>query len=224
MSERCWRSEGVTSVQNSGSFSVLGRRRTTSRYCRQASNNRTMAPPKTLVDKIVYSIRQQPAASANGVSRSAIVKYLSAEFGVDKTKAASKKAFKDGVSKGILIQTGQSFWVKGDKLPDVPEEVKIKIEEIKEGTGPTAEYGDSVTVKYEGTLDDGSVFDKAKSFEFTLGGGEVIKGFEGINGMKVGGKRKLFVPSKLGYGKRGAAPEIPPNANLHFKVTLKSIE
>jgi FKBP-type peptidyl-prolyl cis-trans isomerase len=184
-----------------------------------------MAPPKTLLDKIVYAIRQQPAASANGVSRSAIVKYLSAEFGVDKTKAASKKAFKDGVSKGILIQTGQSFRVKGDKLPDVPEEAKVKIVEIKEGTGPAAESGDTVTVKYEGKLDDGSVFDSAKSFEFTLGAGEVIKGWDmGIAGMKVGGKRKIFVPSKLGYGKRGAAPEIPPNADLHFEVKLKSIQ
>jgi len=184
-----------------------------------------MAPPKTLLDKIVYAIRQQPGSSANGVSRSAIVKYLSAEFGVDKTKAATKKAFKDGVSKGILIQTGQSFRVKGDKLPDVPEEAKVKIEDIKEGTGVAAESGDTVIVKYEGKLDDGSVFDSAKSFEFTLGAGEVIKGWDmGIAGMKVGGKREIFVPSKLGYGKRGAAPEIPPNADLHFEVKLKSIQ
>ena len=184
-----------------------------------------MAPPKTLVDKIVYAIRQQPAASANGVSRAAIVKYLSAEFGVDKTKAASKKAFKDGVSKGILIQTGQSFRVKGDKVPEVSEEPKVVIEELKEGKGPPAQSGDTVTVKYEGKLTDGTIFDSAKSFEFTLGAGEVIKGWDqGIAGMKVGGKRKLFVPSKLGYGKRGAAPEIPPNADLQFEVKLKSIQ
>lgn len=184
-----------------------------------------MAPPKTLVDKIVYAIRKQPASSANGVSRASIVKYLASEFNVDKTKPATKKAFKDGVKKGILIQTGQSFRIKGDKLPEVPEEVKVGIEDIKEGSGPEAESGDTVTVKYEGKLDDGSIFDSANSFEFTLGAGEVIKGWDqGIAGMKVGGKRKLFVPSKLGYGKRGAAPEIPPNADLHFMVKLKSID
>lgn len=129
------------------------------------------------------------------------------------------------MKKGILIQTGQSFRIKGDKLPEVPEEVKVGIEDIKEGSGPEAESGDTVTVKYEGKLDDGSIFDSANSFEFTLGAGEVIKGWDqGIAGMKVGGKRKLFVPSKLGYGKRGAAPEIPPNADLHFMVKLKSID
>eukprot|EP00986_Skeletonema_menzelii_P021327 scaffold34070_cov160-Skeletonema_menzelii.AAC.2 len=186
---------------------------------------RTMAPPKTLVDKIVYAIRQQPAASANGVSRTAILKYLASEFNVDKNKATTKKAFKDGVRKGMLIQTGQSFLVQGDKLPEVAQEAKVTIEELKEGSGPAAEAGDTVTVKYEGKLDDGSVFDSASSFEFTLGAGEVIKGWDqGIAGMKVGGKRKLFVPSKLGYGKRGAAPEIPGNADLHFVVKLKSIQ
>ena len=187
-----------------------------------------MAPPKTLLDKIVFAIRNQPSAvvSANGVSRTAIVKYISSEFDIDKSKTALlKKAFKNGVDKGILIQTGQSFRVKGDPLPDIPEEVQIKIDEIKEGSGPVAESGDTVTVKYEGKLDDGSVFDKASSFQFTLGAGEVIKGWDmGIEGMKVGGKRKLFVPSKLGYGKRGAAPEIPPNADLHFTVKLKAIQ
>ena len=128
-----------------------------------------MAPPKTILDKIVYAIRQQPAASANGVSRTAIVKYLSSEFNIDKTSAACKRAFKDGVKKGVLIQTGQSFRVKGDKLPEVPAEAKVKIEDIKEGSGPVAEAGDTVTVKYEGKLDDGSIFDSASSFEFTLG-------------------------------------------------------
>ena len=185
-----------------------------------------MAPPKTLLDKIVYAIRNQPAASSNGVSRTAIVKYLSAELDVDKTKTALlKKAFKNGVDKGILIQTGQSFWVKGDPMPDVPEDATVKINEIKEGTGPAAKSGDTVTIKYDGTLDDGTVFDTSKSFEFTIGAGEVIKGFDlGIAGMKVGGKRKIFIPSKLGYGKRGAAPEIPPNADLTFIIKLKSIQ
>eukprot|EP00579_Thalassiosira_antarctica_P005855 CAMPEP_0201895036 /NCGR_PEP_ID=MMETSP0902-20130614/41903_1 /ASSEMBLY_ACC=CAM_ASM_000551 /TAXON_ID=420261 /ORGANISM="Thalassiosira antarctica, Strain CCMP982" /LENGTH=193 /DNA_ID=CAMNT_0048427251 /DNA_START=21 /DNA_END=602 /DNA_ORIENTATION=+ len=185
----------------------------------------TPAPPKTLLDKIIHAIRAQPPNNPNGVSRTAITKYLQSEFDVDKSKSSQlKNAFKKAVEKGKLIQTGQSFRVAGDEMPDLPEEAKITMEDLKEGSGPAAEAGDTVIMKYEGTLDDGSVFDSASTFEFTLGAGEVIKGWDqGIPGMKKGGRRKLFVPSKLGYGKRGAAPEIPPSADLHFTVTLKEI-
>ncbi|KAL7533879.1 hypothetical protein ACHAXR_005505 [Thalassiosira sp. AJA248-18] len=187
----------------------------------------TPPAPKTLLDKIIYAIRAQPpTTNPNGVSRASIAKYLQAELDVDtKSKSAQlKTAFKKGVEKGKLIQTGQSFRVAGDPMPDVPEEAKIAIEDLKVGSGPSAQVGDTVVMKYEGKLDDGSVFDSSNSFDFTLGAGEVIKGWDqGIPGMKVGGRRKLFVPSKLGYGKRGAAPEIPPNADLHFTVKLKEI-
>mmetsp|Transcript_16746 Transcript_16746/g.20115 ORF Transcript_16746/g.20115 Transcript_16746/m.20115 type:complete len:83 (-) Transcript_16746:878-1126(-) len=79
---------------------------------------------------------------------------------------------------------------------------------------------------YRGTLaTNGYMFDKAKNFTFVLGAGEVIKGWDlGIVGMKIGGSRKLVVPPKLGYGKRGCAPDIPGNATLHFSVTLKKID
>ena len=186
---------------------------------------KSTAPPKTLLDKIIYAIRSQPP-TANGVSRTAITKYLIAELDHDKSKSTQlKNAFKKGVEKKKLIQTGQSFRVAGDPVPELPKEETIKVEDVKVGTGPEAEVGDTVVMKYEGKLDDGSVFDSANTFEFTLGAGEVIKGWDqGIPGMKVGGKRKLFVPSKLGYGKRGAAPEIPPNADLHFTVKLKEIK
>ncbi len=183
--------------------------------------------PKTLLDKIIYSIRNQPA-TANGVSRAAIGKFLQSEFQFDKAKVQSaqfKNALKRGVEKGKLVQTGQSFRVAGDPIPNRPDEPKIKIEDVKVGKGTAAESGDTVVVKYEGKLDDGSVFDSASKFEFTLGAGDVIKGWDlGIASMCVGGKRRLFVPSKLGYGKRGAMPEIPPNSDLHFVVTLKEIK
>ena len=182
--------------------------------------------PKTLLDKVVYAIRNSPAAGPNGVSRTSIAKYLQSEFDIDKSKANQlKNAFKKGVDKSILVQTGQSFRVAADPMPDVPEEPQIKVVDLKAGSGPEAESGDTVVMKYIGKLDDGSVFDSASRFEFTLGAGDVIKGWDlGIVGMKVGGSRKLFVPSKLGYGKRGAMPEIPPNSNLHFTVTLKEIK
>lgn len=186
----------------------------------------TAHQPKTLLDKIVCAIRAQPP-SANGASRTAITKYLQSEFDVDTSKAAPiKAAIKKGVEKGTLVQTGQSFRVSGDPVTKLPKEITVEIEDLIVGTGPVvAEPGDKVVMKYEGKLDDGSVFDSSNSFTFTLGAGEVIKGWDkGIVGMKVGGKRKLFIPSSLGYGKRGAAPEIPPNADLHFIVTLKDIK
>jgi FKBP-type peptidyl-prolyl cis-trans isomerase len=190
-----------------------------------SKNKTSSSTPKTLLDKIVYAIRNQPPGP-NGVSRTSIAKYLQSEFDVDKSKSNQlKSAFKKGVEKGTLIQTGQTFRVAKDPMPDVPVEAQIKIEDIKEGSGPEAESGDTVVMKYKGQLDNNSVFDSASSFEFTLGAGEVIKGWDlGIVGMKVGGIRKLFIPSKLGYGKRGALPEIPPNSDLHFTVTLKEIK
>ncbi|OEU14848.1 peptidyl-prolyl cis-trans isomerase, partial [Fragilariopsis cylindrus CCMP1102] len=86
--------------------------------------------------------------------------------------------------------------------------------------------GDTVTVAYKGTLNsNGYLFDSAKNFTFVLGAGDVIKGWDqGIQNMKVGHKRKLIVPSQLGYGKRGCKPDIPPNSILNFIITLKKIE
>lgn len=80
-------------------------------------------------------------------------------------------------------------------------------------------------MKYRGTLEDGTDFDTASKFEFTLGAGEVIKGWDnGIEGMRVGGKRRLTIPPKLGYGRRGSPPEIPPSATLVFDVELLAVK
>lgn len=97
------------------------------------------------------------------------------------------------------------------------------------GSGPMAIKGDSVTVHYRGTLDDGSEFDssikRGTPFTFTLGSGAVIKGWdEGVAGMRVGGKRKLVIPPELAYGTRGMPPTIPANARLTFEVELLSIK
>jgi FKBP-type peptidyl-prolyl cis-trans isomerase FkpA len=102
------------------------------------------------------------------------------------------------------------------------------IDDITLGEGEAAAAGQSVTVHYTGWLTDGSKFDSSKDrndpFVFGLGQRQVIAGWdEGVQGMKVGGKRKLTIPPALGYGARGAGGVIPPNATLVFEVELLGV-
>ncbi len=104
----------------------------------------------------------------------------------------------------------------------------LQIDDIKVGTGPEATAGQKVTVHYVGTLTDGSKFDSSRDrgqgFDFKLGAGQVIKGWDqGVAGMKVGGVRKLTIPPELGYGAGGYPPVIPPNSTLVFEVELLKV-
>jgi FKBP-type peptidyl-prolyl cis-trans isomerase FkpA len=104
----------------------------------------------------------------------------------------------------------------------------LLIEDLVMGNGNSAAAGQRVSVHYTGWLTDGKKFDSSKDrgqpFMFSLGRGEVIRGWdEGVSGMKVGGKRKLTIPPELGYGARGAGGVIPPNATLLFEVELLAV-
>ena len=108
----------------------------------------------------------------------------------------------------------------------------LLIEDVVVGNGAAAADGQRVSVHYTGWLDAGgkagtkfdSSKDRGQPFMFSLGRGEVIRGWEeGVAGMKVGGKRKLTIPPELGYGSRGAGKVIPPNATLLFEVELLAV-
>jgi len=104
----------------------------------------------------------------------------------------------------------------------------VKTEILQEGSGEPAKTGDKVLVHYTGRLQDGTKFDssvdRGTPFPFTLGQNRVIQGWElGVLGMKVGEKRKLTIPSELGYGSQGTGGLIPPNATLIFEVELLKI-
>jgi peptidyl-prolyl cis-trans isomerase A (cyclophilin A) len=110
----------------------------------------------------------------------------------------------------------------------LPADGGLGIVDLVVGNGPEAAKGDKVKVHYVGTLTNGTEFDSSRKhnepFDFQIGRGEVIKGWDqGVPGMKVGGKRKLTVPANLGYGARGSPPVIPPNATLVFEVELLDV-
>ena len=105
----------------------------------------------------------------------------------------------------------------------------LQYEDVVVGTGASPQPGQSVSVHYTGTLTNGTKFDSSRDrgqpFQFVIGVGKVIKGWdEGVMSMKVGGRRKLTIPAQLGYGARGAGNVIPPNATLVFDVELLDVK
>jgi FKBP-type peptidyl-prolyl cis-trans isomerase FkpA len=113
--------------------------------------------------------------------------------------------------------------------PEAPGPDKLQSEDVKVGTGREAKSGDTVKVHYTGTLLSGKKFDSSRDrgepFEFTIGKGQVIKGWdEGVVGMRVGGQRKLTIPYDKAYGEDGHPPDIPPKAALKFDIELIEVK
>ncbi len=105
----------------------------------------------------------------------------------------------------------------------------LKYSDLVVGTGPSPQRGQTVTVNYTGTLENGTKFDSSYDHgapaDFRIGVGAVIKGWdEGLMSMKVGGKRKLIIPASLGYGAMGRPPSITPNSTLVFEVELLGVK
>uniref|UniRef100_A0A182PZF5 FK506-binding protein n=1 Tax=Anopheles farauti TaxID=69004 RepID=A0A182PZF5_9DIPT len=154
---------------------------------------------------------------------------------VQQPKAKQAKLSNDG--KGAVNGNAKAAKEAPKQQQQQPEQKKtgprtlqdgLVVEDQKVGTGPEAKPGKRVVVYYEGRLkSNNKVFDstnKGPGLKFTLGRGEVIKGWDlGVAGMKVGGKRRLVIPHKLAYGQKGSPPVIPPNSTLVFEVELKKV-
>jgi FKBP-type peptidyl-prolyl cis-trans isomerase len=134
-----------------------------------------------------------------------------AQGGTGKSTAASTNAPTKVTGDGVKTDSGLQYW------------------DMRVGNGEMAKEGSHVRVHYTGWLTTGKKFDSSVDagtpFDFTIGNGEVIKGWEeGVAGMKVGGKRQLRIPPALGYGAEGSPPDIPPNAILIFDIKLLGVQ
>lgn len=142
-------------------------------------------------------------------------------------KLSSNPLFAQGIASNAQTIIAQNMTNSEEKV--ITTDSGLQYEDLKEGDGVSPSKGQTVTVHYTGTLTNGKKFDSSRDrgqpFQFKIGVGQVIKGWdEGVMSMKVGGRRKLIIPPDLGYGARGAGGVIPPNATLVFDVELLGVK
>lgn len=145
--------------------------------------------------------------------------------GCGDTCQAVSDAFKEISTESVTTNQTSEAVTSSQK----PSKSKLIIKNVKVGKGKPVAVGDTIKVHYKGWLNDGTVFDTSmkpdrEPFEFTVGVGQVIDGWEkGVIGMKVGGVRELTIPPSMAYGENGQG-SIPPNATIHFRITLLKIK
>jgi FKBP-type peptidyl-prolyl cis-trans isomerase len=177
------------------------------------------------ISMIIEAIRSEK--HHEGSSRQFIKKYLKEQHQYENDNFINR-ALQGGIEKGQLHSNKTRFKVKGDPEYEEPAEMKVEIEEVKEGTGDPCEAGDNVSIDYIGYLklkDSKKEFERGKKFQFQVGAGDVIKGMDsGTLGLKLGGSRWVNIPSKLGYGGKGSGPDLPPHSDLRFLITLVALK
>ena len=197
-------------------------------------NSLTVVEPEEARLKVETFVNQNLVAPGNAVT----IGGLTDENGMYKAPVT----FSNGTSvDSYMSKDGVLFFTEGINMdefespaqnnqPTDINQMELQIETLEEGTGDQeVKLGDTISVHYTGTLVDGTKFDSSvdsgEPFTFTIGQGMVIQGWEqGLIGMKIGEKRKLIIPSELGYGQAGAGELIPPNAVLLFDIELISID
>jgi FKBP-type peptidyl-prolyl cis-trans isomerase len=151
--------------------------------------------------------------------------FASTQCSTDAEEPAEEPAVEEPAAEEVQPPSGEDT----ESAPAAEEVTELQIEDLVVGEGAEAVAGSTVLVHYTGWLTDGTKFDssldRGQPFSFGLGQGMVIPGWDqGVEGMKVGGKRKLTIPPDLGYGAQGAGGVIPPNATLIFEVELLEVQ
>ncbi len=175
-----------------------------------------------VVAQITTSIQQAKAANQNTP-----IAVQQTVFSTSTVKPSSNPLFAQGIASNDQIIIAQNMTNSEEKV--ITTDSGLQYVDLTEGTGESPNKGDTVSVHYTGTLTNGKKFDSSRdrgqAFQFKIGVGQVIKGWdEGVMTMKVGGRRKLIIPPELGYGARGAGGVIPPNATLIFDVELLGVK
>jgi FKBP-type peptidyl-prolyl cis-trans isomerase len=184
-----------------------------------ARNN--MTDPNQKIDNAALGNTTQTAQNTNQTDKQTIQNF-DINSAVDQTVDQEK----------VQVSNSNNSAPSATPLPTravITEVTELKVRDVVVGNGPEVKSGDKVEVNYTGTFLNGQKFDSSydrnQTFEFLVGAGQVIRGWDlGLIGMKVGGKRELLIPSDLAYGASGSPGAIPPNTSLRFEIELVSIE